>query len=63
VGGSADTPAGSVEFGQLLGFESVADEGRGVVDFKDETFGDKLGAKIGPIESNEPVEGPAKPRR
>ena len=57
-----DGPA-NIQYGQLLGFEGVADEGMGVVDFKDDTFGNKLGAKIGPIKSSEPVDQPAKPRR
>jgi hypothetical protein len=59
---SEDGPAKAIEYGQLLGFDSVAD-GLGVVDFKDDTLGDKLGARIGPIESTEPIDQPAKPRR
>ncbi len=36
-----------LDFTKLLGFNTVADELSGGLDLQDETFGDKLGAKVG----------------
>ena len=36
-----------IEFSKLLGFEAVSDQIAGSVDFRDETIGAKLGAKVG----------------
>lgn len=46
-----------IDFAGLLGFETVAGEFAQGLDFKDETFGDKLGAKIGPPEGVHPIKG------
>jgi hypothetical protein len=48
---------GSVDFGRLLGFAAIGERLAGGVDFQDETFSDKLGAKIGPVEVFKPLEG------
>ena len=36
-----------IDFVTLFGFETVSDQILGSLDFRDETFGDKLGAKVG----------------
>jgi hypothetical protein len=36
-----------IDFAKLLGFETVSDRLSGTFDFRDQTFGDKLGAKVG----------------
>jgi hypothetical protein len=38
---------GSVDFGRLLGFAAIGERLAGGVDFQDETFGARLGAKVG----------------
>jgi hypothetical protein len=43
-----------IDFAQLLGFETVTCEPTANIDFQDETFSAKLGAKVGNI--IEPVE-------
>lgn len=42
-----------IEFGKLLGFDSVSDRISGDVDFQDDTLGARLGAKVG-LEPAEP---------
>ena len=42
-----------IDFGKLLGFETVAG-----CDFQDETFGAKLGAKVGDAEPAPPSKTP-----
>jgi hypothetical protein len=41
-----------LDLGKLMGFETIRDQDR--VDFQDETFGAKLGAKVSGTESNCP---------
>ena len=36
-----------IDYAKLLGFESVAEQISGSVDFQDETLNAKLGAKVG----------------
>lgn len=43
-----------LDFTRLAGFAQVADEARDTVDFRDDAFGAKLGAKIGDGEAAEP---------
>jgi hypothetical protein len=38
---------GKIDYAKLLGFESVAKQISGCVDFQDETISAKLGAKVG----------------
>ena len=38
---------GKIDYAKLLGFESVAEQIAGSVDFQDETISAKLGAKVG----------------
>jgi hypothetical protein len=40
---------------KLLGFDTVATESAGRLDFQDETLSDKLGAKVGPPEPGGPA--------
>lgn len=51
------TPAKTIQFSKLLGFENVTDSLLQGVDFQNETLGDKLGAKIGPVEVTSPANG------
>jgi hypothetical protein len=44
-----------IDFARLLGFEMVSDQISGSLDFQDEIVGDKLGAKVGPIEPSSPI--------
>jgi hypothetical protein len=37
----------TLDFAKLLGFETINEQISGSVDFRDETLGDKLGAKVG----------------
>jgi len=46
----------NIDFARLLGFETVSDHLSGTIDFKNETIGDKLGAKIG-FEPGAPEKG------
>ena len=39
--------SGSIDFTKLLGFDTVSEGLPNGLDFKDEIFGDKLGAKLG----------------
>jgi hypothetical protein len=43
-----------VDFGRLLGFDTVCDELSGSVDFQNEVIGARLGAKVGPPEIQTP---------
>jgi hypothetical protein len=43
--------ANEIEFAKLLGFDTVSDQISWDVDFRDETIGTRLGAKIGTDES------------
>jgi hypothetical protein len=36
-----------IDYAKLLGFDGVSDQISGSVDFRDETIGAKLGAKVG----------------
>ena len=36
-----------IDFSKLLGFQVMSEEWSEFIDFKDETFGGKLGAKVG----------------
>ena len=40
----------NIDYGKLLGFQTVSDHLTGTIDFKDETLGTKLGAKVGSVE-------------
>jgi hypothetical protein len=40
----------NIDYGKLLGFQTVSDHLTGTIDFKDETLGTILGAKVGPPE-------------
>jgi len=42
--------AKSIDFAKLIGFATVGDRLSEGVDLQDETFGDKLGAKVGEFE-------------
>jgi hypothetical protein len=42
----------SIDFAKLLGFDTVAPRVTDNFDLRDETVGDKLGAKVGAIEPN-----------
>ena len=44
----------TIDFTKLLGFNTVADQVSGRLDLQDDTFSDKLGAKIGPPEGHSP---------
>jgi hypothetical protein len=44
-----------IDFSKLLGFGSVSGEIADGVDFKDETLGAKLGAKMGEVEISTPM--------
>jgi hypothetical protein len=46
--------ANKIDFAKLLGFETVTCELSETVDFRDETLGAKLGAKVGDVEQQEP---------
>ena len=50
VGAVESGPSKTIEFANLLGFESIAEGLPKFVDFTDETLSDKLGAKIGATE-------------
>jgi hypothetical protein len=52
----AIAPADALDHSKLLGFETVSHELAVSVDFKNETIGDKLGAKIG-FEPGAPEKG------
>src|SRR5690348_16364325 len=41
----------NIDYGKLLGFQTVSDHLTGKIDFKDETLGTKLGAKVGQVEA------------
>ena len=43
-----------IDFGKLLGFETVAEELSKGLDFQDDTLGAKIGAKVGDPESTAP---------
>lgn len=43
------------DYTRLVGFETICDELPKDVDFQDETFGVKLGAKVGDVEPAQPV--------
>jgi hypothetical protein len=43
-----------VDFGRLLGFETVGEQLEDGVDFRNETISDRLGAKIGPLPEESP---------
>ena len=42
-----NTDCKKVDFANLLGFETVGAEQAGPLDFQNETFADRLGAKVG----------------
>jgi hypothetical protein len=44
-----------IDFSKLLGFGSVSGEIRDGVDFRDDTLGAKLGAKVGGTEADAPM--------
>src|SRR6476646_2258840 len=44
----------NIDYGKLLGFQTVSDHLTGTIDFKDETLGTKLGAKVGGPEPGVP---------
>jgi hypothetical protein len=47
-----------IDFTKLLGFDTVSCElSESGLDLRDETFGDKLGAKVGPPEDISPSSG------
>ncbi len=46
-----------IHFAKLLGFDTVSDELPSGLDFKDETLGDKLGAKVGQESNPSPAQG------
>jgi len=39
-----------IDFTKLLGFDTVSEELPDGIDLQNETLGDKLGAKVGPLE-------------
>lgn len=41
-----------IDFGKLLGFDTVGDQIAGNLDLQDATFGAKLGAKVGEEENS-----------
>jgi hypothetical protein len=47
----------NIDFSKLLGFENASEVLPEVVDFRDQTVGDKLGAKIGLPEDISPAKG------
>lgn len=44
----------NIDFGKLLGFDTVSDRIEGRFDFRDETIGTKLGAKVGAEDAPDP---------
>ena len=46
----------SIDFTKLLGFETLTREVSKEINFQDETLADKLGAKVGDLESTNEAE-------
>ena len=47
----------NIDFTKLLGFDTVAEEVSGGLDLQNDTFGSKLGAKVGDGEDVSPAKG------
>jgi hypothetical protein len=51
----------NIDYGKLLGFETVSDHFTGKIDFQDETIGARLGAKVGAEAGGVPAAYPKMP--
>jgi len=54
--GNSMSKSANIDFARLLGFETVSDHLSGTIDFKDETIGASLGAKVGQPEAIAPAD-------